>query len=92
MENRILYARKYGSIHLRLRELMDRRGLNRNQIARRIDTRFEVVDKWYHDEVEKMDMDILARLCFVLDCQVGDLLEYQEPSNMAGDDETGAGQ
>ena len=43
-----------------------------------IDVRFEVADKWYRGEVEKMDMDILSRICFVLECQPGDLLEYQE--------------
>lgn len=78
METSILYTREYGSIHLQLRELMDQRGINRNQMARRIGARFEVVDKWYRGEVEKLDMDILARMCFVLDCQVGDLLEYRK--------------
>lgn len=74
----ILLVRDYGAVRLRLRERMDRRGLNRNQVAKRIGVRFEVVDKWYQGEVEKMDLDILARLCFVLDCQPGDLLEYQK--------------
>ncbi len=79
MDTGILYAREYGNIHLHLRELMDRKGINRNQMARNIDTRFEVVDKWYRDEVEKLDLDILARICFVLDCRVEDLLEYRKP-------------
>ncbi|MDE7011597.1 MAG: helix-turn-helix transcriptional regulator [Oscillospiraceae bacterium] len=74
----ILLVRDYGAVRLRLRERMDRRGLNRNQVAKRIGVRFEVVDKWYQGEVEKMDLDILARLCFVLDCQPGDLLEYRK--------------
>ena len=78
MENSILYTRDYGGIRLHLRELMDQQGINRNQMAKRIGSRFEVVDKWYSGELEKLDMDILARLCFVLDCQVGDLLEYRK--------------
>lgn len=78
MYDSILLVRDYGAVRLRLRERMDRRGLNRNQVAKRIGVRFEVVDKWYQGEVEKMDLDILARLCFVLDCQPGDLLEYQK--------------
>lgn len=78
MYDSILLVRDYGAVRLRLRERMDCRGLNRNQVAKRIGVRFEVVDKWYQGEVEKMDLDILARLCFVLDCQPGDLLEYQK--------------
>ena len=50
--------------------------MTRNYLARKIDTRFEVVNKWYEDQVEKMDADILARICYVLDCRVEDLVEY----------------
>ena len=50
-------------------------------MARRIGVRFEVVDKWYQGEVEKLDLDILARLCFVLGCQAGELLEYSGPGS-----------
>lgn len=83
MASSILYKREYGTVRLRLRELMDRQGINRNQMSRRIGVRFEVVDKWYHGEVEKLDLDILARLCFVLDCQAGELLEYNGPGGGA---------
>lgn len=81
MKEGILYTCHYGSVCLRLGELMDQRGINRNQIAKLIGVRFEVADKWYRGEIEKMDLDILARLCFVMDCQPGDFLEYQPPQN-----------
>jgi putative transcriptional regulator len=79
METSILYKREYGVVRLRLQEFMDQRGINRNQMARRIGVRFEVIDKWYQGKVEKLDLDVLARLCFVLDCQAGELLEYRTP-------------
>lgn len=83
MASSILYKREYGTVRLRLRELMDQRGINRNQMSQQIGVRFEVVDKWYRGEVEKLDLDILARLCFVLDCQAGELLEYSGPGGGA---------
>ena len=33
---------------------MDRQGIKRGQLAKLIDVRFEVADKWYRGEVEKM--------------------------------------
>ena len=80
MKKGILRPCAYGRIQLHLKELMDQRGINRNQMAKWIDTRFEVVNKWYEGSVEKLDLDILARLCYVLECQTGDLIEYQEPA------------
>lgn len=60
---------------------MDAKGITRNKLARSINARFEVVDKWYNNDVEKMDLDILARICFILNCSISDLLEYEKPEN-----------
>lgn len=74
----VRYIHEYGKVNLRLKEVMDERGINRNQLARKIDVRFEVSDKWYRGDLANMDLDILARICFVLGCQPGDLLVYEE--------------
>lgn len=33
------------------------------------------LDKFYNNESNRFDMDTLATLCVILDCQVGDILE-----------------
>lgn len=77
MQNRpILIRADYGKIELRLKEFLDMRGITRNQLANLIDARFEVVSKWYEGKVEKMDLDILARICYALDCRIEDILRY----------------
>ena len=75
-EKAVLVRANYGHVELRLKEIMDARGISRNQLAKRIDARFEVVGKWYKGEVEKMDLDILARICYALDCTTEDLIKY----------------
>ena len=75
-ERAVLVRANYGRVELRLKEVMDERGISRNQLAKLIDARFEVVGKWYKGEVEKMDLDILARICYALDCTTEDLIRY----------------
>ena len=75
-ERAVLVRANYGHVELRLKEVMDERGISRNQLAKLIDARFEVVGKWYKGEVEKMDLDILARICYALDCTTEDLIRY----------------
>lgn len=74
----VMTVREYGRVHIRLRELLEQRRMKRNELARAAGTRFEVVDKWYQGSVEKLDLDVLARFCFVLECRVEDILQYEE--------------
>lgn len=45
--NREIYTiNEYGHIKLNLKEIMDKRNVSRNTLARSINARFEVIDKW----------------------------------------------
>lgn len=76
MEKNIFIVNHYGHIEMNLKEYMDKHGITRNALARAIDTRFEVIDKWYKGQVEKIDADVLARICYVLNCTPGDIIKY----------------
>lgn len=76
-KNKVTTMKEYGAVTVNLKQVMDRCGMNRNTLARSIGTRFEVVDKWYRGEIEKLDLDILARICYVLDCGTEDILSYR---------------
>ena len=55
---------------------MDSRHITRNYLAKASNTRFEVINKWYQNQVEKMDLDILARIFYELAGTQADIIEY----------------
>lgn len=77
MQNVVFSMKEYGHIEIHLRELMEERGVTRNALARATNTRFEVINKWYQGHVEKIDADVLARICYILDCNPGDIILYK---------------
>ena len=77
MKKEIYTLNQYGSIEINLREIMVKKNITRNALARAINARFEVIDKWYNGHVEKIDADVLARICYVLDCTPADIIIYK---------------
>ena len=80
MKNEIYTISQYGKIIIDIRTIMDDRGISRNALARAINARFEVclVDVGLGDFLvaRGVDADVLARICFVLECTPGDIIRY----------------
>ena len=66
----------YGKISIHLKELIKEKGITRYRLAKLADTRFEVVEKWCSGTVERIDSDVLARFCYILDCEITDIIKY----------------
>ncbi len=68
---------EYGYIRLKLREVLDARGITRNRLRTLTGVKYDVIDRYYkNDTVQMADMDFLAKVCCVLGCSIADLLEY----------------
>lgn len=66
----------YGNISVHLKEIIQEKGITRYRLAKLADTRFEVVEKWCSGTVERIDADVLARFCYILDCEISDIIQY----------------
>lgn len=77
MDREVFTMNQYGSIKINIKKYMDSENITRNALAKAIHARFEVIDKWYRGHVEKIDADILARICYVLECTPGDIICYE---------------
>lgn len=75
--NSIIDIKQYGKIKIKLSEIMDKKGITRNKMRTLTGVKYEVVDRYYKAQnIERVDLDFLAKACFVLNCKIDDLLEY----------------
>lgn len=72
----VVNLNSYGNISIHLKELIEEKGITRYRLAKLADTRFEVVEKWCSGTVERIDSDVLARFCYILDCEITDIIKY----------------
>lgn len=76
-------TKEYGHIRVKLAEVLDSRGITRNKLRTLTGTKYEVIDRYYKGiSIEMVDLDFLAKVCYVLDCKISDLLEYQRPNTL----------
>ena len=62
-------------VMLVLQKVLEEKNMTRYELAKRADTSFQVIDKYYKNKLERYDKDILLRICIALDCEVGDIIK-----------------
>ncbi len=71
----------FGYIELRLKDLMDLKGITINRMSKLSNVKYEIVKKYYYSENYSISFYILAKFCYILDCSVNDLIIYIPPKN-----------
>ena len=69
----------YGQIRIRLAELIEKKGISKNKLSQRAEMQRTQLNNYCSNTISRLDIDVLARLCTVLDCRIEDLLEFIPP-------------
>ena len=76
----IAETKDFGKVKLKFAEYIDKIGVTRNKVADLSGIKYSIVDRYYKNaNVERIDLEILAKICFVLQCSLSDILEYYPP-------------
>jgi putative transcriptional regulator len=70
---------EYGTIRIKLDELIEKSGISKNKLSHRAEMQRTQINNYCKNNITRLDTDVLARLCTVLECQIGDLLEFVPP-------------
>lgn len=69
---------KYGKIIIHLDELLADSGLSKNKFAQKAELERTQLNRYIRNDITLLNIDVLARMCSVLECSVSDLLEYTD--------------
>lgn len=78
---------QYGTIKINLNKLIKETGISKNKLSHRAEMQRTQINNYCNNTITRLDTDVLARLCTVLNCEIGDLLEFIPPKS--GDREAG---
>ena len=71
----------YGMIKINLATLIEKRGISKNKLSHRAEMQRTQINHYCNNTITRLDIDVLARLCTVLECEIGELLEFIPPKS-----------
>ena len=69
----------YGTIKINLAKLIEDRGISKNKLSHRAEMQRTQIKHYCNNTISRLDVDVLSRLCTVLECEIGELLEFIPP-------------
>lgn len=72
---------EYGTIKIKLNELLKSREMSKNKLSHKAEMQRSQINGYCNNEITRLDVDVLARICTALDCRIEDLLEFVPHGN-----------
>ena len=67
---------EYGYIKIKLDELIKEKCISKNKLSHKAEMQRTQINNYCKNKITRLDTDVLARICTVLDCKIEDLLEF----------------
>lgn len=74
----------YGRITITLDEYRSSRNISKNQIVLGAAVQRTQLQKYCQNRVARVDLDVLARICSFLNCELHDIMRYESETELKG--------
>lgn len=65
-------------LHLRIMELLEEKNISKTRICKDLDLQRGNFNRYCRDEFQRIDSNLIVKLCEYLECDISDLLELRE--------------
>ena len=78
----ITELKDYGKVEIKLSSIMDNKNISIYKMSRLTDLKYSTIKSYYSNSpISRVDLDVLSKMCYVLNCGVEDILQYKYPNN-----------
>lgn len=69
----------YGQLRLNIEKILRERGISKNQICKELDIPRSNFNRYCRGDVQRIDVGLVCKLCWYLNVNVGEIIEYERP-------------
>lgn len=73
-----------GEIIIKIDDILTKENISRSRLATAMGVDYRVVRRLCKGETSRIDFHILKRLCYTLECDIQDIIEYIPPKENTG--------
>ena len=74
----ILQEVEYGEIKVKLDDILKEKNISTYELSSKANIRFQTIQALRENKSTRIDLGVLAKICYVLECNVSDIIEYIE--------------
>lgn len=85
LDKQVFEFKEYGTIKINLDTIMVKKNISTYELSSKANIRFQTIQNLRQGTSSRIDLEVLAKLCYVLDCTPNILIEYV-PTNKKSKD------
>ena len=80
--DKLTHEEEFGKVIIKVKDLLENKKLSKTKLSFKAEIQRSQVIKYCNQSVTRIDLAVLARLCYALNCKVEDVLEYVPPKKI----------
>ena len=72
---------EWGKVDLKLDEYLKKHHISRSSLSRNGQIHYKQLLKYSNNDMQKVDLNLLARICKTINCEIGEIIQYTPPKS-----------
>lgn len=78
-QSEVYIMSNYGTLQLNIEKLLTERNISKNTICKDLDIPRTNFNRYCRNDFQRLDCNLICKLCFYLGCEISELIEYLPP-------------
>ena len=66
----------FGRVIFKIDQVLEEKNISKNKLEREANLQRTQINSYCNNKVKRVDLATIAKICYVLDCEIEDIMEY----------------